>query len=211
MRIRPQWIAVLLIMVGLLSGCELWYAVFSVTDEEAETAVSLVLNVFADTYPTVTSETVAFDRDFGVLTYATGDGSFVCEFHRHQNWMTQTFDRYQPQFSEYVITGELSVAGGGMPDVHAQTTGTLEMTGGPVTTLEFRTTTVGNADDVVAAGGPPSEEIYEVNDADAVNGPVFFGDVTANGRGFGDQFWSLGWLAVSNFAIIADIYDHWNQ
>jgi len=42
-----------------------------------------------------------------------------------------------------------------------------------VTTLEFHTTT---------ASAPPSEDIYDVNGVEDVNGPVFFGEVTGLSR-----------------------------
>ena len=174
-------------LATLLFGCEVWSSVFSATEDEAIEVVSLVLNVFSDTAPFVTPEDVSLDPETGVLSYTSADGSYTFEYNVWGDVMTQTFDNYQPHFSNYLISGELAIACiTWRPEVDLATTGDLTLSGGPVSTLTINMTLSGNLDEVSTA--------------------EFFGWVYVNGRELNNlEEWQLAEIGFSDFAVMYEI------
>ena len=142
---------VVLAVLLSLCGCELYHVVFGTTEDEVAEALSLVLNVFADTSPFVTPETVWYDSQSNRLYYTTPDGEFSCIYDA---WMcSQTFYDYSPQFSDYLISGEVTSEGPPVPagtEYQSTFIGTLELTGGEVSALVFDFTIIVAEDGSIA-------------------------------------------------------------
>ena len=169
-------------------GCDLWYSLIGVVDDEAVEAVSCILNVFADTSPFVTPETVWYDSEWDVFYYGTSDGAFSCTYV--EATCSQTFYEYSPLFSDYVISGELTSDGTPVPsgtEYGTRIAGTLEMTGGAVSTVTLDFTLIVSEDGSI-------QDLY--------------GSVHADDREFSDSALSdLGFvtLAAKNANILYDI------
>jgi hypothetical protein len=159
-------VAIVLIVSLLPSGCSFWYSLFGAADDEAVAAVSCVLNVFADTVPFVTPETVWYDSEWNTLYYSTSDGAFSCTYE--DATCRQTFYEYSPLFSDYVISGELTSIGTPVPSGTEYGTiisGAFVMTGGTVTTVTLDFTLIvsedGSINDLFGFILADSREIYD--------------------------------------------------
>ncbi len=170
----------------LLAGCDLCNSIFSATDEEAKEAVTLALNVLVETYPTATRDCLEYDG-IGLVRYTAVDGTYMCEYDTDGR-VRQVFDGYQPNFSDYLINGELSPPPGPFGpegEFSLKTEGDLKLTGGKVTSLRLDLSTHGYAHD------------YGVTEVTEV-----FGSIEVNGRGVDIGPWKLEDLMKRNLDIL---------
>lgn len=165
---KNRWILIGLGLAGLLlGGCQLMNQIFGPTDGQVEEAMKAALNALADTYPTAPPDSVYLD-EWGTTHYTSADGSYQCEFTENAGTVRHIFKDYRPQFSSYVINGELSPTP--MPfassgEFNYKVEGGVELSGGPITSLQFDLSTHGFADS------------YTVTALDKV-----VGSVTADGK-----------------------------
>ena len=162
-----QLIALLLFPV-LIAGCGLWYSIFGVPEEEIMDVVSQIFNAVNDTDANATIEAIDVSGT-SIIRYTSEDGTYIFDLELTETGsLTQTYDAYTPPSSDYVVSGVLIATEDVVSsNVTSSTTGTLNLSGGAVTTLTL---------DILMEG--------TMDGAGRLITTIIFGTVTANGTEF---------------------------
>jgi hypothetical protein len=169
-------------------GCDVFGVFFSSSTDEAISVSANVLSVFTDTMPFVTEDDVTFDQQSNLLSYRSDDASFQFQYDFSSGDGSYTFDGYRPSYSDYAITGTLdTVSVIWPPDISFETSGTLELTGGAVSTLQL---------DI---------KLKRNTDADTTD---LSGNIRANGREFDNIVeWNLASAAFADIELMLGLRD----
>ncbi|MCK4515386.1 MAG: hypothetical protein KAU31_09025, partial [Spirochaetaceae bacterium] len=147
---------------------------------DVKAAVEKIMNVHVDTKDEATAELAGAS----LVRYSSADGTYVLELDfAEQPVMTSTaiYDEYVLPSTDYVVTGTLvGVADSSTTTVSVTTTGTLDVDGRPIKTLEYDLLIVGSVDDGTWVTATVT------------------GSVTANGTEFDVADWALGNLHIAN-------------
>ena len=187
MKKRLHYLAVLLLVLTLSSGCDLWYSFFGVPEEEVMSVTRGIVNAIVDTAGNATIENLS-----NGFRFISGDGSFTfeVEWDSPTETHTQTFRAYSPPSGDFSVTGEITtpfVYGSSGDTLSGTLTGTLDVYGSAITTLGFNIITY--------------VEVYGSGEFDI----TMNGTVIANGTTFEITGWGLGDLTTANYNALVTV------